>query len=207
MPKKWLKKDTEALKKTASDKTVDELAKAHGATPAEVKAKLDQLGLTSAGEGNPYDDPSVGKYEDAVKKLAKGQWAGAAKALEAVVTESPLPEVVDRARQMLFVARQRQGEEGAGTDDPFLEAVVEKNRGNLEAALELCKRGGRQGKDERFALLAASIYALEEKADEAADALEKAIEMNPTNRVHAFHDPDFQLLRDQDEHRHLFGLS
>ena len=160
MPKKWLKKDTEALKKTASEKTVDELAKAHGATPAEVKAKLDELGLTAAGGGNPYEDPSVGKYEDAVKKLAKGQWAGAAKALEAVITESPLPEVVDRARQMLSVARQHLDEDGAA-EDPFLEAVVEKNRGNLDTALELCKRGGRQGKDERFALLAASIYALE----------------------------------------------
>jgi hypothetical protein len=73
--------------------------------------------------------------------------------------------------------------------------VVAKNRGDYAAVLEVCARGGRRGKDERFAYLAASALALSGDLDEAVKVLQQAIELNPENRVHAFHDPDFRVLR------------
>jgi hypothetical protein len=73
-------------------------------------------------------------------------------------------------------------------------------------ALELCKRGGRQGKDERFAYLAASIHALRGEHDDALKLLELATEMNPKNRIHAYHDPDFAALRGREGFtRHVFS--
>jgi tetratricopeptide (TPR) repeat protein len=91
--------------------------------------------------------------------------------------------------------------------DPFLQAVFEKNRGNLAAALDLCRKEGREQKDERFAYLAASIHAVEGRLEEAVQALSRAIELNPRNRVHAYHDPDFAEIRRDRDHRQLFGLS
>ena len=82
--------------------------------------------------------------------------------------------------------------------------MFEKNRGKLDEALALCKAGGRWSKDERFAYLAASIYTLMEDYEKAASFLELAIDLNPKNRVHAFHDADFEDLRSHPEYRQLF---
>ena len=60
-------------------------------------------------------------------------------------------------------------------------------------------RGGRQTRDERFAYLAASIHALREDHEAALRLLDHSIELNPKNRVHAFHDPDFATLRERGE--------
>ena len=120
----------------------------------------------------------------------------------------------DRARQFLLVSRQKLEAGGgkpaqdAAETDPYLLAVYEKNRGNLEGALEMSRKGGRDQKDERFAYLAASIHAAEDRLDEAVQALTKAVELNPKNRIHAFHDPDFaELRKNRDQQRALFGLS
>jgi hypothetical protein len=48
---------------------------------------------------------------------------------------------------------------------------------------------------------------VENRLDEAVQALAKAVELNPKNRIHAFHDADFAELRKNRDQRHLFGLS
>jgi tetratricopeptide (TPR) repeat protein len=102
----------------------------------------------------------------------------------------------------------RQQLEAAGSaprdSDPFLMAVYERNRGNFEAALDLCSRGGRQGKDERFTYLAASLLAVMGEDEKAASVLAQAIELNPKNRIHAYHDSDFDSLRESSDHKQLF---
>ncbi|HXO21669.1 MAG TPA: hypothetical protein VOA87_17290, partial [Thermoanaerobaculia bacterium] len=105
-------------------------------------------------------------------------------------------------RQHLDAATAKPGDE-----DAYLKAVYEKNRGNFAVALEICRRGGREKKDERWAYLAASIYVLEDRMEEGVQALSHAIELNPTNRIHAYHDADFAELRKNRDHRHLFGLT
>jgi len=154
-----------------------------------------------------YADPQVGRYEAAVKLVQEGKWAKAQKALTAVIDEADVPEVAARARQMLKIC-EAQADDGKGTaEDPFLEAVYLKNKGQLEAALEICSKSGRQTKDERFAYLAASVHALSDRMDEAAEALKKAVELNPKNRVYAYHDPDFEPVLGQPELQELFGAS
>jgi tetratricopeptide (TPR) repeat protein len=161
-------------------------------------------------------DPSLDAYTQGLAALQKKQWAQAVELFTKSINAADRAEVKDRARQLLAAAQQHLGAANPADtpkpkksdEDPFLLAVFEKNRGNLAAALELCKRGGREHKDERFAYLAASVHALEGRLDEAVEVLGRAIEMNATNRVHAFHDPDFaELRRNRDYHRTLFELS
>jgi tetratricopeptide (TPR) repeat protein len=160
---------------------------------------------------SPADDPALDAFIQGLASLQRKDWKQATELLEKAVELADRSELRDRARQLLAAARQKAAEGGkpakAPEVDPYLQAVYEKNRGNFKAALDLCRKGGRDQKDERFAYLAASIHALEDRLDEAAQALTKAVELNPKNRIHAFHDPDFAELRTHSDHRSLFGLS
>jgi tetratricopeptide (TPR) repeat protein len=153
-------------------------------------------------------DAALIAYTDALKAMHKQDWARAVKLFEKVAHDEDRPEIAARARQYLAAAHQRLEEADAkpGQEDAYLKAVFEKNRGNLAAALEICRRGGREKRDERFAYLAAAIHVLENRLEEAAEALGQAVELNPKNRIHAYHDADFAELRKDRELRQLFDL-
>lgn len=208
MAKSWKDSDTDYLKRYSKTKTLPQLAQRFGKTPAAVGAKLAELRLESK-EGKPGGagaDPEVAVLEAAIEAMYAGKYKPAAAKLEQVLAASDRPELLARARQLLAACRRHLDEATPDAADPYLDAVYAKNRGDLDEALEMCKRGGRQKKDERFAFLAASIHAVAGRDEEAAEALAQAIELAPVNRVHAFHDPDFARLREGQEHAHLFGL-
>src|SRR5436305_8986111 len=164
-------------------------------------------------------DSSLQAYTQALEALHRKSWSKAAQLCATVVESSALPEVRERARQSLAACHQQEAQQQAEREeksgkkppedeaDSYLRAVVEKNRGDLAAALALCRQGGNDQKDERFAYLAASIHALEGRADEAAQVLSRAVELSAKNRIHAFHDPDFAELRGNPSFRQLIGLS
>jgi tetratricopeptide (TPR) repeat protein len=188
-------------------------------TPSKTEPKVDAPAAPAA----PAPRKTVGGTDPALEALSQGlaalqaqDWTQAVEHFERAVEQSDQPEVKDRARQFLTVSRQRArgsakpaGGKGAAAEepDPYLQAVYEKNRGNLAEALEISRKGGQDQKDERFAYLAASIHAVESRWDDAAQALARAVELNPKNRIHAFHDPDFAELRKNRDLRPLFGLS
>ncbi|HTQ79780.1 MAG TPA: hypothetical protein VMM92_07275 [Thermoanaerobaculia bacterium] len=154
-------------------------------------------------------DPALVFFAEGLKALEEKDWAKAAERFGKAIAESDLPDLTARARQYKAAAEKRLPAaipEPAG-EDPYLEAVFEKNRGNLKAALDVARKGGRDKKDERFAYLVAAIHALENRPEEAVQALTQAVELNPKNRIHAFHDTDFAELRKNRDHRHLFGLT
>lgn len=158
-----------------------------------------------------YDDPALDAFTEGLQALQQKSWSKAAELFESALAQSDRSDLSARARQFLASARQQMAgkpaAKAAEEGDPFLRAVFEKNRGDLAAALELCRKDGREQKDERFAYLAASIHAVEGRIEEAVQALTRAIELNPKNRVHAYHDPDFAEIRRDRDHRQLFGLS
>jgi len=159
------------------------------------------------GQNESYVDPLLGVFEKAIGAFHKQQWKEAQKLLAQVEEESDQPELAARARVYNEACRQRtETPEAPAEEDPFLDAVMAKNVGDFATAMDICSRGGRRGKDERFAYLAASIFALEGNADEALAVLKTAIELNPKNRVHAYHDPDFDGLRGTSEFTQLFDL-
>lgn len=155
----------------------------------------------------PPIDPAVELYETALRAMFAQRWSEAARLFRRVVSDRDGAEadLQERALQQLHICEDKlAGTRGAAVEDPFLLAVVRKNAGDYEEALLLCTRGGRQSKDERFAYLAASIHALRDENEDAARFLGLAIELNPKNRVHAFHDPDFQALRESGALERLF---
>lgn len=182
--------------------------------PAPAATATTAATKTAKPAGNPpavYDEPALDAFGEGLQALHQKNWTKAAEMFESALEQSDRSDISARARQFLTTARQHLPEKSAGTakedGDPFLQAVFEKNRGNFAAALDLCRKEGREQKDERFAYLAASIHAAEGRIEEAMQALSRAIELNPKNRVHAYHDSDFAEIRRDRDHRQLFGLS
>src|SRR4030095_13759568 len=150
------------------------MAKAKPKSQPEPKSKTQKRSPASSRPS--ADDPSLDALTKGLAALQRQDWAKAVTLLEKAVTTADRPELRERARQFLAASRQKAQEGDAkparGSDaDPYLLAVYEKNRGNLKGALEICRRGGRDQKDERFAYLAASIYAGENRIEEGAPAL------------------------------------
>ena len=168
------------------------------AKAAPRKAAVPRPRPAAAPAGPLPPDPAVEIYESGIRAMFRQKWGEAARLFRRVIDgrDGAEADLQERALQQLHICEDQLAGEHA-EEDPFLLAVVRKNSGEYEEALALCVRGGRQSKDERFAYLAASIHALRDEGEEAARFLELAIDLNPKNRVHAFHDPDFQTLRER----------
>ncbi len=208
MAKRWKKQDITYLKRYAKVRLLEELAKRFRTDTKTVSAKLEELGLAakdSVVRMRLEHDPLVKVYERGLRELHRGRWKQAQKLFERILAETDQPELAERTRRHLAVCR-RQQKKASPAKDPFLQAVYERNRGKFEEALEICSRGGRQSKDERFAYLAASIHAATGDLEKATHFLSLSIELNPKNRVHAYHDTDFSALRQSPEHASIFEL-
>ena len=207
MAKRWKKQEVTYLKRYAEKKRVAELAERFRTNNDEVSRKLTELGLEaidSASIRAHPPDPQLGVFEKGLRALHQNKWREASKYFEKILDETTESDLAQRSRRYLGVCRQNLARAGARDNDPFLLAVYESNRGNYEEALALCSRGGRQSKDERFAYLAAAVNSLTGDLEKAAKFLALAIELNPKNRIHAYHDSDFETLRDSSEYGHLF---
>lgn len=209
MSKKWSAADISYLKKFAASKTIDELAKRFDVDSSEIRARLTELKVVpreGANEARRGPDPMVSSFESALSAFHARRYAEALAQFEEIVRTCDLLDLAQRARQYANICRARTTAPAAdGAADPYLSAVVLKNRGEFAEALALCQGKDRHD-DERFLYLTASIFAITDREGDAVRALARAIELEPKNRVHAFHDPDFDEIRRQREHAHLFGL-
>jgi hypothetical protein len=170
-------------------------------------AKKETAGRSSP--ARPFEDPLLELFGRAVAATQERRWRDAAGLFRRLLNDTgDDPGLGGSARQYLALCEQRLGEGRAAKsgkdghagsarrneepdEDPYLQAVFEKNRGEFATALALCRRGGRHRRDERMAYLAASILALEGELAESAELLALAVDQNPKNRVQAFHDSDF----------------
>jgi len=214
MAKSWTEQDKGYLKRYAGKKTLDELARRFDADPGAVREKLAALGLQTkdgepsrAGAAAIEHEPEVEVYAEALAAMHAKKWKKARDLFERVLATTDRTALAGRARQQLAVIeRQTAGAEAGEVEDPYLRAVVARNRGDLDEALEITRSQGRKDADGRFSYLAASLHAVEGRRQDAVAALEKAVAADPANRVRAFHDADFAELRKDQEHAHLFGL-
>lgn len=199
MQKRWSKAEIAHLKRHAKSAGLDELADKLNTDVETVRRKLDELGLATQGETHGAE--ALEHYAKGLELLFAKKFSPAAELLEKAIAEADDRQLADRARQGLETCRRQLAEDGAA--DPYLHAVYEKNRGNLDGALEICRAQGKEDEDERFAYLLASLFSLAGDRDQALAHLETAIRLEPKNRVHAYHDPDFEPLRGQDEFKSL----
>lgn len=207
MAKRWKKGDVTYLKRYARKQRVADLAARFKTDNSTIHAKLAELGLSALDSVAPTaleQSPSVDELQKGLKALHEGQWRQAAAIFESVAGTAQQTELVATARRYLQVCREKLARKRTEEPDPYLLAVVERNRGNLEEAHAICAAGGRRSKDARFAYLAASLFAEQGEYDEAARFLELAFELDPATRVHAQLDSDFEPMRAQTEHAALF---
>lgn len=191
MSKRWTKVEVAFLEKHAGDKSLAELAERFRTDPATVQKKLDELRKSGSAAG----DDAVEVYQQGLQALYGGDWQRAAESFERVARDGSV-DLAARARQFATVARQRAGAADAPPEDPWVRAVYEKNRGELDAALALCTEGRRAETDGRFAYLAAVVCTLRGDAAGGRQHLQRAVELDPRNRAHALHDPDLRPLHD-----------
>ena len=202
MEKRWSKAEIAHLKRNADSQSLEELAQRFHTEADAGRRKLDELGLGSGDSGAEAAEAAINDFSRALELLHAKKYDQAAKLLEEVASAAGSRQLADRARQYLAVCRSKTAEPD-GDGDPYLRAVFEKNKGNFERALELCQEQGKTAGDERYAYLMASIQALAGDEDEALELLETAISLEPRNRVHAYHDPDFEALQEREEFAEL----
>ena len=206
MEKLWSKTEIAHLKRHSESQSLEELAQRFHTDTDTVRRKLDELQLI-AGGGTAADDAALMEQYSKALELMHGQkWQDALGIFTQLSETADHPQIIDRAKQFMQACQGRL--EAAGEDsDPYLEAVYEKNLGNLDKARELCGQLGAADADERNAYLLASIEALDGAEDKALELLTKAIELEPKNRVHAYHDSDFSELKGREEFAELFAVS
>ena len=206
MGKRWKKEEITYLKRYAKKRTLLELAERFRIEADAIETKLSELELQTRdgmGKQNLAEDPVVMIFEKGIKAVHAKKWNEAKKHFAKVITDSDMADLKHRGEQYLALAERESGAEG-DPRDPYLKAVLEHNNGNFDAVEAACKREDRLKTDERFAYLAASVYSLMGELEKASKFLAVAIELNPKNRIHAYHDSDFETLRDSSEYRHLF---
>ncbi len=196
MAKRWSKTELAYLQQHAHQKSPQQLAEHLSTDALAVQQKLSELGLLLGSAVAP--DPALDLFTQAWQLVHQREWQQASTLLQQVVATADSPQLVDRAR--LFLNRcEREVITGANSGDPYLRAVLAKNCGDLRTALELCLAHGDATQDERFAYLLASIQTLGGNLEEAIKNLRTAVRLEPRNRVHAYHDPDFYALRSREE--------
>lgn len=198
--------EIEYMKRYGGTKTPEELAQRFDTDVDTVAAKLRELGLGGATEKPVLSDPALGSFEKGHEALYDGKYEAAVKHFEKVLEESDQMELIARAKQLLGICREHLSDEPEDESDAYLRAVMRKNRGDLDGALEIVKKEDETLESPRFAYLAASIHALAQRADEAMETLNRAIELDSKNRVYAYHDPDFAILHDDDQAEELFDV-
>lgn len=205
MAKRWKKQELTYLKRYSTRRRLEDLAQRFKTNTETVRTKLQELGLEAKDLKIAPPDPAIGDFEKGLKALYSKKWSAAARHFQDVIAKSYSSDLIDRATQFAAASEEKLAAEGSRPGvDPYLEAVLEKNRGNLEESLDICSRGGRQSKDHRFSYLSASVHSLMGNHEQAAKFLELAIESDPRYRAHARNDTDLDDLRGQEEYKHLF---
>jgi tetratricopeptide (TPR) repeat protein len=209
MARRWKPQEEAYLKRYAKQRRVSELAQRFRTDHATVLLKLRDLDVEALDSVEPA--PLEGShqlelFERALKALHASKWKQAVEGFERTIAESDQPDLTNRARRYLSIARERlKGAPEATAEDPYLQAVFERNRGNFDAALAIASAGGRRSKDARYAYLVASICVARGELEQAAEFLGIAIELDPMSRIHALNDADFAELRAAPEHAALFA--
>ncbi|HQR45970.1 MAG TPA: tetratricopeptide repeat protein [Thermoanaerobaculia bacterium] len=213
MTKKWTDDDTRWLRTNVARLDVQTLALKLGFPLEDVQKRIRQLKLVSTeAPAAPRKTPASLKeaqkelsqarkeYEKAIELFHKRRFDEAGRRFEELIEKYPdEKEFRDRAKMYLAACRNGKKTRGAVPSEPeelYHHAVFEKNRGNVDRALELLRKtAGRRDGDGRLHYLAACCHALQGDVDQALQSLKKAIAASDQNRIQARLDTDLSALR------------
>lgn len=143
------------------------------------------------------NDAALKNLEAGIELFHAERTAEARAEFEAVVASGAESRLASRARDYLAACGRAEAAKDVEAADAFTEAVMARNDGDLEGALKICAADSRAG-DGRFVYLASCVRALTGEEAAALDLLAKAIELDPKNRVRAFHDADFASVNEDE---------
>ena len=143
---------------------------------------------------------AVALYEKGLKALQRKNYDGATTAFRTVLEEFPEEhELHDRARLYLNVCERETGPKAKAprsVDERILAATLALNRRDVDEALSLLgKTASSHPKHDHIQYMLALAHALRDDGETAAEHLERAIALNPGNRLQAKQEPDFDSIR------------
>jgi tetratricopeptide (TPR) repeat protein len=212
MNKKWDEDDSRWLKANFGRMDLQSLSHELGFPLAEVEKRIRHLKLVAVEAPGSRKTPASlreavrelsaarKEYEKAIDLFHRKKLDEAAHRFEELIGKHPdEKEFVDRARVYLAACKNGKKKGGTAPSEPeelYHTAVFEKNRGNVERALELIRKTtGRKDGDGRIHYLAACCHALAGDPDQALQNLRKAIAADDQNRIQARLETDLSSLR------------
>ena len=198
MAKRTVRKKTPAKKTRQNKKT---------AAPKSVKAKT---GIASTREITVATKERKARskralmiYEAGVTGVQKRKFSIAAKALKEVLDEYPEErELKERAKLYLAVCERELKplvSEPTSLDERIYAATVSLNSGAVKTAIEhLNAVASEKPSDANVHYMLAVAHALSSDTDMSVTHLERAITLNPDNRLLARQEPDFENIRQTD---------
>ncbi len=152
----------------------------------------------------PEAEKAVDDFSAALKVFQKGDLARAMSLLKTVLQKYPEErELADRARTYLAVCERKlqpQSPRLREAEDYYNHGIFLLNEGELEEASRMFEKVLSLDPGSERALYAqACVHARSGEREKALEALRRAIEANPSNRVLASSDGDFEPLRDDAE--------
>jgi tetratricopeptide (TPR) repeat protein len=151
-------------------------------------------------------------FERAHKEFVRGRFSEARLLFRALIEQhSGVAEVTARSRTYLAIAEARMRSESAmprNAEELYDRGVIELNRGDFVAAQEMFERAlKRDGAAAHIHYGLAATRARLGSLESALQSLARALELQPTLRVRAQHDPDLVSLRNEPEYERLIFAS
>ncbi|MCA1815863.1 MAG: tetratricopeptide repeat protein [Acidobacteria bacterium] len=147
-------------------------------------------------------------FERAHKEFARGRFAEARMLFRQLIEQhAGVAEVTARARTYLAIAEARLRSESSlprNAEELYDRGVIELNRGEYVAAQEMFERALRREPEAahiHYGL--AATRARLGSVDLALQSLERALQLQPTLRLRAPHDPDLVTLRNDPEYERI----
>jgi tetratricopeptide (TPR) repeat protein len=219
MIKRWSEAEMRFLKDNTEKMSVQAPAEVLSVRIDELEKKMEKLGLF----GNGADAPAPKKpqtlrelskhtenarkdYDRGVAALQKKKHEEAERHFVDLIQKER--ELVDRARVYLTVCERQRRDPRPALSEPedfYYAAVLEKNRGNVDEAIEHLQRAARKNGGGRVDFLLACCLAQKGDLETAVAHLQKAIEEDQRHRVLARHDRDFDPVREMPEFQKLLA--
>ncbi len=221
MAKRWTEAELRFLRDNATKMSVQALADALSVRVDDLEKKLEKLGpgpiavsdspkkAQTLKELSRSTENARKEYDRGVAALQKRRIEEAERHFIDLVQKYPEEkELVDRARVYIAVCERQKPVSRPSLSDPedyYYAAVLEKNRGNVEEAIEHLKRAARKNGGGEVDFLLACCYAQRGESGSALEHLRRAIGEDQRNRILARHDRDLDPVRDTPEFQKLLA--
>jgi tetratricopeptide (TPR) repeat protein len=221
MARRWTEAELRFLRDNASKMSPQALADALSVRIDELEKRLEKLGAAAATAGESpkkaqtlrelsrHTENARKEYDRGVAALQRRKIEEAKRHFLELTQKYPEEkELVDRARVYLAVCERQKTANAASLSEPedfYYAAVLEKNRGNVDEAIEHLKRAARKNGGGKVDFLLACCYAQRGESGSALEFLRRAIGEDQRNRFLARHDRDFDPVRDTPEFQELLA--